>query len=238
MKEAKVFYCNVHKRAVTCSGDLAKCGGQCSKYSKMENIMTSLAVVENNQVLDTEDTLQNEEHESGGGAIAANGESYCSIIITQGEKYRSLQEMRKMLMADMKRRGVSFKDIDKYLLNQFQKDGYYGDEQSLKDAKEHDESWYHNLQLFLGWVDRNYEEYESQKKRAPKRKDEMDAKANEKKTKVRVATVTPKRATELIANPEALATLLASLESAGYIAGSVASAISQLEEKGYQVTQG
>lgn len=229
MGEAKVFYCDVHKRAVTCSSTVAECGGQCSKYSKMENIMPQLAIVEDEQV---------DVEEVGKGAIAANGESYCSIIITQGEKYRSLQELRKMLMADMKRRGVSFKDIDKYLLNQFQKDGYYGDDQSLKDAKEHDESWYHNLQLFLGWVDRNYEEYESIKARAPKRKDEADAKKKEKKTKVRVATVTPKRATELIANPEALSILLSSLESAGYIAGSVSSAISQLEEKGYQVTQG
>lgn len=146
-----------------------------------------------------------------------SGEKYTALVVSSGEKYMSAQTIRILLLNDLKRRQIPFKTIEEYLLEQFRKDGFFSSPQELQLAKDLDNAWFHYLQLFLGWIDRNYVSYDKKKGDRKARRDQAKKQKEAKKVVTRVATVTDKKAKALAENPESLQVLLKALKDAGYV---------------------
>lgn len=77
-------------------------------------------------------------------------------IMETGGVYQSVQARYHLLMSQLKGRSVRFKDHTTYLMNLAKEAGLWETEDDLHRAKVLDLTWYHSLQLFLGWVKRNY----------------------------------------------------------------------------------
>lgn len=159
----------------------------------------------------------NKDNISNSTSTTKSGEKYTTLVVKAGERYMSTLTLRTLLLNDLKRRNIPFKGIEEYLLDQFKKDGFYSSPQELQLAKTLDNAWYHYLQLFLGWIDRNYVSYEKKKGDRKVRRDQAKKQKEAKKLVTRVATVTDKKAKSLIENPEALAVLLKAIKDAGYV---------------------
>jgi hypothetical protein len=164
-------------------------------------------------------------------------ETMCEVIVNTRDKWLSVQAKRTLIIQELKKKGVAFGDIEKYLLKQFRQEGYYASEADLKVAKETDKAWYHALQLFLGWVDRNYVSYDKKKNTQPKtraesvkirQKREKEQEKNPKTVKITKGAIKKK----LVNDDNVNIALQAILEN-----GYVDLVVEKLKGMGYNVTK-
>lgn len=140
-------------------------------------------------------------------------------IMEAGKVYRSVQVKYLSILMHAKDKQVPFRDLETYFLREAVKAGYYdGSEDTLSDAKRRDLNWWHNLDLFLGWVNRHYTSYD-------KKKSHMNAKRQSEVTKLRkkrkeemktLPKISENKVKKLMENPEAVGNIIKILKEYGY----------------------
>jgi len=77
-------------------------------------------------------------------------------IINSTEVYTTGVTRYNLLMDKLKGKNVRFKDMKTYVLNLAKEDGLWNSDDDLQRARTLPLAWYHSIDLFLGWVNRNY----------------------------------------------------------------------------------
>ena len=179
-----------------------------------------------------------------GGIVSSKdvNEEILSELVSTGKVYQSASTRYHMLMAKLKGRNVRFADHEKYLYNLAKEAGLWVTDDDLARAKRLDLEWHHSIQLFLGWVKRNYAgSYEKLSTKAGTLERQKKAREEKKATTVtRQKKLTKKRlesagndresqailmeyivdnihdiVAELVANDETKRVLIDALEAAG-----------------------
>ncbi|MFA5543884.1 MAG: hypothetical protein WDA47_08905 [Bacilli bacterium] len=163
-------------------------------------------------------------------------------ILSTGKVYQSSTTRYHLLITRLKGRSVRFADHEKYLYNLAKEAGLWVTDDDLARAKRLDLEWHHSIQLFLGWVKRNYAgSYEKLSTKAGTLERQKKAREEKKATTVtRQKKLTKKRlesagndresqailmeyivdnihdiVAELVANDETKRVLIDALEAAG-----------------------
>ena len=179
-----------------------------------------------------------------GGIVSSKdvNEEILSELVSTGKVYQSASTRYHMLIARLKGRDVRFADHRTYLFNLAKEAGLWESKEDLRRAEVLDLEWYHAINLFLGWVSRNFAgSYEKLSKKAGTPARQKAAKEKEGKvvtrqgrklTKKRLESASTDRESkealfsyivenlgdivaELVANDETKRALIDALESAG-----------------------
>ena len=126
-------------------------------------------------------------------------------IIDSEIKYLSVHEHRARLVAQMRGRNVQFKDVEKFLLKEARREGYYSDESHLERAKKENLAWFVYLSRFITYVKKTFNNDWSEKVNIDGK---YVGKTKDKKTVTKISEKRAEKMLEVPDNVEALTTAL------------------------------
>lgn len=141
-----------------------------------------------------------------------------SNLMLGADRYMSSRAIYILEFQSLQKKGVSFKDIGNHLMNVAKNEGYHdGTDQAIEKAKTLDLAWHHAINLFLGWIDRNWVNYEKKKLNyhatRSGRKAEIEIR---RKNGVTSKPLTAERAEKLMKVEANIPLLIKALEGLGY----------------------
>lgn len=122
---------------------------------------------------------------------------FISTIIDSEVKFMSVTELRNRIVSQIRGKGVDFKDLEKFLLKEARREGYYQTEEELEEARKAPKAWIVYTDRFIVWCQKRFTskwEVKTVKKNPPKGSKEVDV--------VSRKPLTPKRAENLLNIPE------------------------------------
>lgn len=140
---------------------------------------------------------------------------FINSIVDAEVKFVSVVELRTRIVAQIRGKGVAFKDVESFLFKEARREGYYQTEEQLTEARKTPLAWVIYTDRFISWVKKNFTDGWKEKDSSDRKK--ISPKGSKTVEKVIRKPLTSKRADALLEIPENVKVLEESFIKRGVI---------------------